>query len=133
MENNQTAPKNIDEYIAQFSPEMQSIMQTVRKVIREAAPQASEKISWQMPTFYLHGNLVHFAANKSHLGFYPGASGVEHFTPELTEYKTSKGAIQFPYSKPLPIELIQRIVKFRVTENEAWASEKANKKKQENS
>ncbi len=129
MENNQTAPKNIDEYIAQFSPEIQSVMQTVRQAIREAAPQASEKISWQMPTFYLHGNLVHFAGNKSHLGLYPGASGVEHFLPELTEYKTSKGAIQFPYVKPMPLDLIQKIVKFRVAENEAWAAEKANKKK----
>ncbi len=129
MENNQTAPKNIDEYIAQFSPEIQSVMQTVRQAIREAAPQASEKISWQMPTFYLHGNLVHFAGNKSHLGLYPGASGVERFLPELTEYKTSKGAIQFPYVKPMPLDLIQKIVKFRVAENEAWAAEKANKKK----
>ena len=129
MENNQTAPKNIDEYIVQFSPEIQSVMQTVRQAIREAAPQASEKISWQMPTFYLHGNLVHFAGNKSHLGLYPGASGVEHFLPELTEYNTSKGAIQFPYVKPMPLDLIQKIVKFRVAENEAWAAEKANKKK----
>lgn len=129
MESNQAAPKNIDEYIAQFSPEIQSIMQTVRRTIREAAPQASEKICWAMPTFYLHGNLVHFAGNKSHLGLYPGASGVEQFTPELKEYKTSKGAIQFPYSKPLPVELIQRIVRFRVTENEAWAAEKASWKK----
>lgn len=129
MENNQTAPKNIDEYIAQFSPEIQSVMQTVRQAIREAVPQASEKISWQMPTFYLHGNLVHFAGNKSHLGLYPGASGVEHFLPELTEYKTSKGAIQFPYVKPMPLDLIQKIVQFRVAENEAWAAEKANKKK----
>ncbi len=128
MENNQAAPKKIDEYIAQFSPGIQSIMQTIRQAIREAAPQASEKISWQMPTFYLHGNLVHFAGNKSHLGFYPGASGVEHFMSELTEYKTSKCAIQFPYAKPLPLELIQRIVRFRVAENEAWAAEKANKK-----
>jgi uncharacterized protein YdhG (YjbR/CyaY superfamily) len=128
MENKQ-APQNIDEYIAQFSPEIQTIMQTVRQTIREAAPQAVEKISWQMPTFYLHGNLIHFAGNKSHLGLYPGAGGVEHFLPELTEYKTSKGAIQFPYVKPMPLELIQRIVKFRVAENEAWAAEKVNKKK----
>ena len=128
MENNK-APQNMDEYIAQFPPEIQFIMQTVRQTIRETAPKASEKISWQMPTFYLHGNLVHFAGNKSHLGLYPGASGVEHFLPELTEYKTSKGAIQFPYAKPLPLELIQRIVKFRMAENEAWAAEKANKKK----
>jgi uncharacterized protein YdhG (YjbR/CyaY superfamily) len=128
MENNQS-PKNIDEYIAQFTPEIQTVMQTVRQAIRDVAPQASERISWQMPTFYLHGNLVHFAGNKSHLGLYPGASGVEHFLPELTEYKTSKGAIQFPYLKPIPLELIQKIVKFRVMENEAWAAEKEKKKK----
>ena len=129
MENGKTAPKSIDEYIAQFPGEIQAIMQSVRKTIKEAAPQASEKISWQMPTFYLHGNLVHFAGQKNHLGFYPGASGVEHFLGELAEYKTSKGAIQFPYKKPLPHELIQRIVKFRVQENEAWAAEKAKAKK----
>ncbi len=129
MENNHAAPKNIDEYISQFPPEIQSVMQTVRLAIREAAPQASEKLSWQMPTFYHHGNLIHFAGNKNHLGIYPGASGVEHFLPELTEYKTSKGAIQFPYARPLPLELIQRIVRFRVAENEAWAAEKAKAKK----
>ncbi len=127
MENSQASPKNIDEYIAQFSPEIQAIMQTVRKAIHEAAPLATEKISWQMPTFYHYGNLIHFAGNKSHLGIYPGASGVEHFAAELTEYKTSKGAIQFPYAKPLPIELIQTITKYRMAENEAWAAEKANK------
>ncbi len=128
MENNTAAPKNIDEYIAQFSPEVQAVMQSVRKAIHEAAPLATEKISWQMPTFYYHGNVIHFAGNKSHLGLYPGASGVMHFALELTEYKTSKGAIQFPYAKPLPLELIQRITKFRMAENEAWAAEKAEKK-----
>jgi uncharacterized protein YdhG (YjbR/CyaY superfamily) len=128
MDNNR-APQNIDDYIAQFPPEIQSIMQTVRQAIREAAPQASEKISWQMPTFYLNGNLIHFAGQKKHLGLYPGANGVEHFLPELTEYKTSKGAIQLPYTKPMPLDLIQRIVKFRLAENEALAAEKANKKK----
>ena len=127
MESNQAAPKNIDEYIAQFSPEIQVIMQTVRKAIHEAAPQATEKISWQMPTFYHHGNVIHFAGNKSHLGIYPGASGVEHFAADLTEYKTSRGTIQLPYAKPLPIELIQRITKFRMAENEAWAAEKKKK------
>ena len=124
MDNNQSIPQNIDEYIAQFSKEVQAIMQTVRKAIHEAAPLATEKISWQMPTFYHHGNVIHFAGNKSHLGIYPGASGVEHFTAELTEYKTSKGAIQYPYANPLPIELIQKITKYRVAENEALAAER---------
>jgi len=124
MENNQSTPQNIDEYIEQFSKEVQAIMQTVRKAIHEAAPLATEKISWQMPTFYYHGNVIHFAGNKNHLGIYPGANGVEHFIAELTEYKTSKGAIQIPYAKPLPIELIQKITKYRVAENEALAAEK---------
>ncbi|MBN7771765.1 iron chaperone [Clostridium aminobutyricum] len=92
-------------------------LQEIRQVIKEAAPQASEKISWRMPTFYLNGNLVHFAMHKSHIGFYPGASGVENFKDQLGEYKYAKGSIQFPLSKPLPEKLITDIVKFRVQEN----------------
>jgi uncharacterized protein YdhG (YjbR/CyaY superfamily) len=107
----------IDQYITKYSIELQEKLQEIRRVIGEAAPLASEKISWQMPTFYLNGNLVHFAMNKAHIGFYPGASGVEHFESELGEYKHSKGAIQFPLKKPLPKELITKIVKFRVEEN----------------
>ncbi|MDF2568174.1 MAG: hypothetical protein K0R90_1630 [Oscillospiraceae bacterium] len=107
----------IDQYIAQYSEELQEKLQEIRQVIREAAPEASEKISWQMPTFYLNGNLVHFAMNKAHLGLYPGASGVEHFESELGDYKHSKGTIQFPLNKPLPKELITKIVQFRVQEN----------------
>lgn len=129
MENGMITPQSVDEYIAQFPGEIQAIMQSIRKTIREAAPQAAEKISWQMPTFYLHGNLVHFAGHKNHLGFYPGDSGVAHFLEELKDFKTSKGAIQFPYNKPLPLELISRIVKFRVQENEARAAEKKKAKK----
>ncbi len=117
-------PQNIDEYIMLYPVEVQAIMQRIREVIKEASPQVTEKISWGMPTFYYLGNVIHFAGNKSHLGIYPGASGVEHFLPELIEFKTSKGAIQFSYNKPLPVELIQRIVKFRVAENEQWAVEK---------
>lgn len=107
----------IDEYIAQFSPEIQEILQSLRKVIQEAAPDAGEKISYQMPTFTLNGNLVHFAAFKSHIGFYPAPSGVEAFQEKLMGYKTSKGAIQFPIGKPLPLDLIREIVKFRVSES----------------
>lgn len=128
MENGMAAPKSIDEYIAQFPPEIRAIMEQMRSTVRKAAPAASEKISWGMPTFWQHGNLVHFAGNKHHLGFYPGASGVAHFAEELTAYKTSKGAIQFPYKDPLPAELIGRIVAFRAAENEAWAAERGKRK-----
>ena len=111
--------KTIDAYIAQFEPEAQERMQKMRNIIKLAAPNAAEKISWGMPTFFQHGNVVHFAWNKNHLGFYPGASGVEHFLPKLKDYKTSKGAIQFAHNKPLPEKLIQEITAFRVAENEA--------------
>lgn len=107
----------IDQYILKYSEELQLKLQEIRNIIKEAAPEATEKISWQMPTFYLNGNLVHFAMHKSHIGFYPGPSGVEHFKDKLGEYKNSKGAIQFPLSKPLPKEIITDIVKFRVAEN----------------
>lgn len=107
----------IDQYILQFPEELQLKLQEIRNVIKEAAPEATEKISWRMPTFYLNGNLVHFALHKTHIGFYPGPSGVENFKHKLDGYKNSKGAIQFPLSKPLPKELITEIVKFRVTEN----------------
>lgn len=118
---------SIDEYILQFPLEVQAILQTLRKTIREAAPEAQEKISWRMPTFFLHGNLVHFAAFKNHIGFYPGASGIESFKDRFSEYKWSKGAVQFPIEKPLPLELVSEIVKFRVTENVREAERKSKK------
>ncbi len=127
MEKNYAAPENVDAYIAGFPPEIQTVMEDIRKTIRKAAPAATEKISWGMATFFYHGNLVHFAGNKNHLGFYPGANGVANFAEELKEYKTSKGAIQFPYNKPLPHELIFRIVTFRMAENEALAKGKSKK------
>ncbi|ABX41906.1 iron chaperone [Lachnoclostridium phytofermentans] len=107
----------IDQYILQYPLELQHKLQEIRNIIKEAAPEATEKISWRMPTFYLNGNLVHFALHKAHIGFYPGAEGVEQFKHKLGDYKYSKGAIQFPLSKPLPKELITEIVKFRVVEN----------------
>ena len=127
MEQNRPAPETIDEYIAQFPPDIQDMLTMVRNVINEAAPEAKEKISYQMPTFVLHGNLVHFAACKNHIGFYPTPSGIEAFKNELAEYKGSKGAVQFPLDKPLPYELISKIVKFRVAENTARAEEKMRK------
>jgi uncharacterized protein YdhG (YjbR/CyaY superfamily) len=107
----------IDEYIAQQPADVQPILQQIRSVIREVAPEATEKISYQMPTFYLNGNLVHFAAYKQHIGFYPTPSGAEQFEQELSAYKRSKGAVQFPLDQPMPYELIRRMVQFRAAEN----------------
>lgn len=108
---------SIDEYISQFSEETQQILLRIRQVIREAAPAAEEKISYQMPTFYLNGNLVHFAAFKNHIGLYPAPSGISEFCDELSVYKGAKGSVRFPLNAPIPYELIKRIVEFRVKEN----------------
>ncbi|NTU64123.1 MAG: hypothetical protein HGB05_12160 [Chloroflexi bacterium] len=128
MKTTQSAPTTIDEYIAGFPPDVQAILQKIRATIRQAAPQAEETISYQMPTFKLHGNLVHFAAFKAHIGFYPTPSGVENFAAELARYQTSKGAIQFPLDQRIPYGLITRIVKFRIKENLAKAETKGKKK-----
>ena len=109
--------QSIDEYIAQFPADVQGKLIEFRRVIIEAAPDATEKITYEMPTFFLYKNLVRFAAFKNHIGFYPAPSGIEAFKDELTAYKTSKGAIQFPIDKPLPLDLIARITAFRVAEN----------------
>jgi uncharacterized protein YdhG (YjbR/CyaY superfamily) len=108
---------SIDEYIRSFPKEIQKLLSEVRAVIKAAAPQATEKISYQIPTFYLNGNLVHFAAFKNHIGFYPTSSGISVFKDELKEYKSAKGSVQFPLHKPMPIDLIKRIVQYRVKEN----------------
>ena len=112
-----TTYETIDEYIAAAPPELTERLNTLRDLIKRLAPEAEERMSWKMPTFCLNGNLVHFAAQKHHIGFYPGASGVEHFQGELEGYKTSKGAIQLPNIQPLPLDLIEKIVRFRVKEN----------------
>ncbi|WP_459476932.1 iron chaperone [Clostridium saccharoperbutylacetonicum] len=117
MKENKTTYQSIDEYILQFSPDIQDILKMLRKVIKEAAPDAEEKISWGMPAFAYHGSLVYFAAHKNHIGFYPAPSGIEAFKQELSEYKAAKGSVQFPITKPLPYELISKIVRFRVAEN----------------
>jgi uncharacterized protein YdhG (YjbR/CyaY superfamily) len=109
--------KTIDEYIAAFPKEVQGILKTVRRKIRESAPAAQEAISYGIPTFKLNGNLVHFAAFKNHIGFYPTPSAIVAFKKELSRYKSSKGAIQFPINEPLPVPLISRMVKFRVKQN----------------
>jgi uncharacterized protein YdhG (YjbR/CyaY superfamily) len=108
---------SIDEYIRTYPKNVQKKLSELRLLIRQIAPEAIEKISYQMPAFSLNGNLVYFAAHKNHIGFYPTASGIANFKNELSKYKSSKGAIQFPIDNPLPITLITRIVKFRVNEN----------------
>lgn len=125
MEEIKHAPGTIDAYIEGFPPDVRERLQALRDVIKEAAPEATEKISYQMPTFELHGNLVHFAAFKNHIGFYPAASGIAAFQEELSAYKGAKGSVQFPLNQPLPIDLVRAIVRFRVAEN----MEKATKKK----
>jgi len=128
MKTKPSAPTTIDEYIAGFPPDVQAILQKIRATIRKAAPQAEETIKYQMPTFTLHGNLVHFAAFKNHIGFYPVPTGIEAFKRELSVYKGGKGSIQFPLDQPIPYGLISKIVKFRVKENLAKAEARGKKK-----
>lgn len=127
MDSRRPAPRNIDEYLAGYPEDIREILQKIRAVIHAAAPQAQETISYQIPTFTLKGNLVHFAAFKNHISFFPASSGVEKFKSELAGYKTSKGTIQFPLGQPIPYDLIRRIVLFRVEENLARAEAKKKK------
>lgn len=111
--------KSIDEYIDTFPPDVQEVLEQVRQAVQKAAPEAEEAISYQMPTFKLRKkNLVHFAAFKNHIGFYPTPSGIEAFEKDFASYHTSgKGSVQFPLDRPIPLELVAKIVKFRVDEN----------------
>jgi uncharacterized protein YdhG (YjbR/CyaY superfamily) len=118
----------MDEYIAGFPQEVQGILQKIRATIRKAAPGAEETINYQMPTFVLKGNLVHFAAFKKHIGFYPTPTGIEKFKVELSVYEGAKGSVRFPLEKPIPFGLISKIVKFRVKENLGRAEARAKKK-----
>ncbi len=113
----QSVVQSMDAYIEQFAPEVQSLLRALREAIRRRAPEAVECISYRMPTFTMNGNLVHFAAYERHIGFYPTPSAVTAFEDELAEYEHAKGSIRFPLDKPLPLELIERIVSFRVAEN----------------
>ncbi len=122
MEENKIEVKNVDEYIALYPAEVQEKLQALRNVIKEEVPNAEEKISWGMATYVLYGNLVHFAAFKNHIGIYPTPAGIEEFAEELSPYRTSKGAIQFPLNRPIPFGLIRKIVAFRVKQNLAGAS-----------
>jgi len=110
--------RTIDEYIKIFPQDVQSILERMRQTIRKAAPEAVEAISYQMPAFKLNGkSLVYFAGYKNHVGFYPVPSGIKAFKKELSQYKTGKGSVQFPIDKPVPHDLVKKIVIFRVKEN----------------
>jgi uncharacterized protein YdhG (YjbR/CyaY superfamily) len=108
---------DINSFIADFPKEVQKILEKIRATIQQAAPEAKEAIKYGMPTFVLYGNLVHFAAYKNHIGFYPAPAGIDAFIEELAPYRTGKGTIQFPIDKPIPFYLITKVVKFRVEEN----------------
>jgi uncharacterized protein YdhG (YjbR/CyaY superfamily) len=116
MANRPTA-NSIDEYIGQFPPETRGVLEDLRALVKASAPDATETISYAIPTFDLNGHLAHFAGYAKHIGFYPTGSGVEAFKEELKPYKSGKGSVQFPLGQPLPSDLIRRIVEFRVEEN----------------
>ncbi len=124
MKKNQDLPRDIDAYIAGFPHDVKEILEQIRSTIKEAAPDAKETIKYRMPTFVLNENLVHFAAYKRHIGFYPTPSGIENFKDELSSYKNAKGSVQFPIGKPIPFKLISKIVEFRVKEIQGKVSEK---------
>ena len=128
MEKQKAGFASIDEYIASFPSDVQERLRQMRAAIREAAPEAQEKISYQMPTFFLHGNLVHFAAFKNHIGFYPAPRGIEAFKDELAAYEGAKGSVQFPLDQPLPLDLVRRIVQFRVADQLQNAKAKKSRK-----
>ncbi len=117
METKKLAAKTIDEHIHTFAPETQAILEKVRQTIKSVAPQATEAISYGIPTFRLNGNLVHFAGYAHHVGFYPGSEAIEVFREEIKGYKTSRGTIQFPLDKPIPYDLIKKITEFRVKQS----------------
>ncbi len=104
----------VEQYIAQFPPQRQAVMNQIREVIRRVAPEAQERIRWGMPTYWQGENLVHFAAAKQHIGFYPSPEAIEHFAPQLSGYKSTKGAVQFPDAQPMPYDLIEEITRWRV-------------------
>jgi uncharacterized protein YdhG (YjbR/CyaY superfamily) len=117
MKTDQTIPKTIDDYIAGYPPEVRVILEKLRATIRKAAPGAEEAIKYRLPTFVLHGNLVHFGAFKKHIGFYATPTGNKQFQEQLAAYKGAKGSVQFPLDKPIPYALVSKMVKFRVQEN----------------
>lgn len=129
MENKRPKPASVDDYIAGFSPEVQHLLQAVRAVVRRAAPEAEEVISYQIPAYRQAGMLVYFAAFKQHLGFYPPVKGDAQLMQDIAPYAGDKGNLRFPYSQPMPFELIERITRLRVQQNLDKASAKAASKK----
>ena len=111
-----SSPTTVDEYIAGFPKDVQKILKEVRAVVRAAAPDAQERIAYQMPTYTMGKNLAHFAAFKNHIGFYPTPNGISSFEKQLSKYKRAKGSVQFPIDEPIPIALIKKIVEYRVKE-----------------
>lgn len=132
MDTSKSGFVSIDEYIATFSQDTQKLLEQLRATIKAAAPEATEKISYQMPTFYLNGNLVHFAAFKDHISFFPGAiSNIkEAFWDEISGYMTGKGTLQFPIEKPIPFDLVSKITQYRAEQNRNKTKGKTSKKKQ---
>jgi uncharacterized protein YdhG (YjbR/CyaY superfamily) len=128
MKTNQQAPQTIDEYIDEFRPDVQVILESLRTTIRRAAPNAEEAIKYRLPTFVLGGNLVHFGAFKKHIGFYATPTGNKKFRKELAAYEGAKGSVQFPLDKPIPFGLVSKMVKFRVKENLERLAAKKKKK-----
>jgi uncharacterized protein YdhG (YjbR/CyaY superfamily) len=128
MKSNAVTIVDVDAYIAGFPEATQKLLQQLRSTIRKAAPKAEESISYQMPAYKFSGVLVYFAGYEKHIGFYPTGAGIAHFQKEIAGFKTSKGTIQFPLDKPLPLQLIKKIVAFRVQENLAKAALKEKKK-----
>jgi uncharacterized protein YdhG (YjbR/CyaY superfamily) len=122
MQTKQAPAKDVDEYISRFPAGVRETLQKIRFTIRKAAPKAEETISYQIPAFMLQGILVYFAAFKKHIGFYPRVSGIARFKKELSAYRGAKGSVQFPLDKPIPFQLISRVVKFRANENLARAA-----------
>ncbi|WP_128543714.1 iron chaperone [Larkinella soli] len=129
MQNQETVPTTIDEYIRQFPEDIRTRLEAIRTTVREAAPDAEEVISYKMPTFRQDGVLVHFAAYQNHIGLYPAPSGIEAFKEELAPYFGGKGSARFPADQPLPLDLIRKMVEYRLRENQLKASQKAGKKK----
>lgn len=124
MDEKKSAFTTIDEYIALYPEDVQQILSKIRAVIHAAAPEATEKISYQMPTFYLNGNLIHFAAYPHHIGLYPTPNGVEAFEEALSKYPQGKGSVQFPLDQPIPYDLIDEIARFRAEQNRAKSPKK---------
>ena len=130
MEKAKVVPETVDQYIAAFPADVKKRMQQLRNTIKSAAPKADELISYQMPGYKYFGMLVYFAAFKNHIGFYPGAGGILEFYKKLSSFKSAKGSVQFPHDRPIPYDIISKIVKFRVKQNEEKISlKKSNGKK----